>query len=326
MNAGPASDANNSQRSKRGAGAAPALCLLVALLQLGGCALGFNPQRYPEASSIPDAGIEVPIRVIRNVPFVQVRVNESAPLWFLVDTGSFACIIDDDAADALGMKRELRFGTQTTTAGTRFGRMDQVRFDSISIGGAEFRAFDGMATDLSELERLVGHPFHGVVSVPLISQGIWTIDYPWETLRIAPETAAWPNDEHTLEFMWSDTLPAIIIRVGEEEFSAEIDTGSTGGFDFSKDDAKRLVLDRSAVIHSSHLTLNGVVWEEIVRLEGTVHLGALSFERPLVSLSRDTMIGGEVLRDCVFSIDGGRQRVRIENAERGAAREGRKAP
>lgn len=291
------------------------LAALAGATLLGGCAMGFNPQREPMAVEIPAEGVEVPITLVRNVPFVQVRVGDSEGLWFIVDTGCFACLIDDDAAAQLGMKRRMRFGSSVTSAGKQFGRLDLVAFESLTIGGATFGDFEGMVTDLSELAGVIEHPFQGVIGGGLIDSGVWTIDYPGETLRIRPASYELARDERTLPLVWREMMPTIMIRVGEKEFSAEIDTGSTGGLGFSHEDGRRLSISRDGSNRTRHATLNGDAVEEVARLDATVTIGPLTLERPMVRLGRDTVLGGEVFRECAFTIDCARQLVRIEKME-----------
>src|SRR5919205_647703 len=42
--------------------------------------------------------------LINNLPLVQARINNSAPLWFIFDTGATNTVIDAKRAAALGLK------------------------------------------------------------------------------------------------------------------------------------------------------------------------------------------------------------------------------
>lgn len=300
----------------RGGSALFSACAVVAMaLLLGGCAMGFNPRRVPDAVQIPAEGISVPIDVAHNLAFVQASVNGSEPLWFMIDTGAFSVIIDDDAAVAAGMKRDLRFGTHSTSAGDHFGRMDLGRFDSFQIGGAAFGGFEGLIADLSHLAETVEHPFDGVIGIPLMYSSVWTIDYARKQLRLARAMPELADDPAAIPFMYSGDTPAIEIQIGHTTLSAEIDTGSTGGLDLDDADAKRVPLQDGPRISTKHKTLTGEVWEQWVRLEATLRIGPLTFERPMANLSRDTRFGGEVFDGCAFTIDCAQQLVRIERVE-----------
>ncbi|GEM_PF-4395654 len=292
-----------------------AALLWVALL-LGGCAMGFNPQRVPEAVEIPTEGAKVPIEVVHNLAFVPVRVNGSEPLWFLIDTGAFTTIIDDDAATRIGLKRSMRFGRHVTSAGEYFGRMDLGSFDTLQVGAVTFSGFEGLVSDLSQLARVVEHPFDGVIGIPLMHSSVWTIDYARKELRLAQEMPELADDAAALPFMFRNDAPVMDIRIGDQILSAEIDTGNTGGLDLSEEDAKRVPLINDEVkIKNKHRTLSGVVWQEWVRVDGIVTIGPLTFDRPLANLARETMFGCELLQGCVFTIDCARQLVRIEKVD-----------
>lgn len=233
----------------------------------------------------------------------------------MIDTGAFTMIIDDDAAAAAGLKRHARFGTHSTSAGDHFGRMDLGRFDSFRIGGATFGGFEGLVADLSHLAESVEHPFDGVIGIPLMYSSVWTIDYAGRQLRLVREMPELADDAAAIPFMYSGNTPAIEIQIGHATLSAEIDTGSTGGLDLDEADAKRVPLEDGPRMSVKHRTLSGEVWEQWVRVEATLRIGPLTFERPMVNLSRDTMFGGEILEGCALTIDCARQVVRIERVE-----------
>jgi len=291
--------------------------LLWVALWLAGCAMGFNPQRIPEAVEIPIEGVKVPIEVVHNLAFVPVRVNGSEPLWFLIDTGAFAVIIDDDAATRIGLRRSVRYGRHVTSAGEYVGRMDLGSFETLQVGAATFGDFEGLVSDLSQLAKVVEHPFDGVIGIPLMHSSVWTIDYAHKELRLAQEMPELADDAAAMPFTFRDGAPVMDICVGDQILSAEIDTGNTGGLDLSEEDGKRVPLINDELkFRNKHRTLSGVVWQEWVRVDGMVTIGPLKFDRPLANLARETMFGCELLQGCVFTIDCAQQLVRIEQVEK----------
>jgi hypothetical protein len=51
----------------------------------------------------PDAKMTIPFELSRNGVFFQVRVNNSNPLWLIIDSGSAANYIDLTTADKIGL-------------------------------------------------------------------------------------------------------------------------------------------------------------------------------------------------------------------------------
>lgn len=289
----------------------PLWVLFAAAAFSGGCGLKFDPQRHPQAIMIPEQGVEERITLIKNLPLVQVYLGDAGPYWFGVDTGCAMCFVDDDVALALEMKRKMRFGRIVTSAGTSSGRMDVARFESLRIGEAQFDSFEGLVSDLALLERHMKHPMHGIIGMPVIEQGVWTIDYPGSALRIESAATELPADDRTLEFVWSGNTPALHINMGERQLCAEIDTGSANGMIISASDARKLELDLDGSIRTRHLSLNGAFWQDLVRLDGEVTFGPVTLSDLMVHLGRETMIGGAVLSRFVLSIDSARRRIRF---------------
>ncbi|HEX8686622.1 MAG TPA: retropepsin-like aspartic protease, partial [Pyrinomonadaceae bacterium] len=50
------------------------------------------------------AAAKIPFELYANIPFVRARVNNSPPLWFMLDTGASGSLIDARRARRLGLK------------------------------------------------------------------------------------------------------------------------------------------------------------------------------------------------------------------------------
>lgn len=290
--------------------------ILALLLPLGACWPFFNARNEPALVEIPAEGVDIPLDVHHNLPLVQVRVNGSEPLWFVVDTGSFATCIDDDVAAKIGLDHQKRLGLLTTGAGTRFGRMDQAVIDRLEIGGATYGGFYAMVKDLADLEGILDHPFHGIVGIRLINENVWTIDYPGRNLRIDAAMPELANDEYTAPFTFRGDIPAVEIRVGDATLTAEIDTGSTGALMLSEDDARRVPKVADDIpLEGLSTTLTGDVKTEYVQLDAPVFIGPTKSNRPRVEIGDTTTIGGAVLINFSFTIDGKRQLIRLRPSD-----------
>ncbi len=80
----------------------------IALAALAVLAAG-QGRREPVAESRPAAerkSTEIPFELSSNKPFVQVRVNDSDPLWFIFDTGAGGYCITRRRADLMGLQLE----------------------------------------------------------------------------------------------------------------------------------------------------------------------------------------------------------------------------
>ena len=89
-------------------------CSLITLLALSAAPAIAQPVKQGRPAGIP-------IEITSNKPFVPVRVNESEPMWFVLDTGcAGGCYIPRRRAEQLGLEiqgeTEIHTGAATQLA------------------------------------------------------------------------------------------------------------------------------------------------------------------------------------------------------------------
>ena len=109
-------------------------------LLFSSCAKAQNTERTVSTTSANSAEGEnarsVPIEVVGNLIFLQARVNNSEPLWFILDSGATDSGIDPSRARALGLRVE---GTSRVSgAGENSTNVCLARGVSLSGSGANF--------------------------------------------------------------------------------------------------------------------------------------------------------------------------------------------
>src|SRR5262245_38487849 len=62
--------------------------------------------------------VSVPLSIHDDIPYAKVRVNESNPLWFIIDSGASGCVIDLKKCRDLGIPTEGRAKGTGAGAGT----------------------------------------------------------------------------------------------------------------------------------------------------------------------------------------------------------------
>src|SRR6266550_3808572 len=65
-----------------------------------------NPSPHPPQVRFTsgNSSLKIPFELSNNLILVQARVNESAPRWFILDTGASSTVIDSQLAKALRLK------------------------------------------------------------------------------------------------------------------------------------------------------------------------------------------------------------------------------
>jgi len=125
----------------------------------------------------------IPFEFINKHIFIPVRVNDSRPLWFVLDTGDQYAVINSDTANSLGLKlrgqvRVGGAGSQTLTGAF----VDDAKFVLQGLKG--FIQPVTLALPIGHLAPRLGQDFDGIIGSEFISQFVVEIDYQARVLRL----------------------------------------------------------------------------------------------------------------------------------------------
>jgi len=121
------------------------------------------------------SALRIPFELSSNVIFLQVRVNGSQSLWFVLDTGASLTIIDVERAKLSGIKFSI-VGKAEGAGGSPVdaGLAKDVSF---SLTGLDFQAHQTGVISLSDLNRYTGRTVDGVLGHNFFSRFVVEIDY-----------------------------------------------------------------------------------------------------------------------------------------------------
>jgi hypothetical protein len=110
----------------------------------------------------------VRLEIHEDIPDAEVRVNGSGPLWFVVDSGASACVVDKAQGKALGISTAGRYqGTGAGAGPVDFSIVTDVRF---TVAEQSFKTDKSYAIDLSGVstpkDRKLAGLLHGRVRLP----------------------------------------------------------------------------------------------------------------------------------------------------------------
>ena len=240
----------------------------------------------------------IPFELYGNQIFVRVRVNNSGPFWFVVDSGAGGWIVDRAHAVRLGLRLE-----QETAQGTGAGSGS---YDVSYVKDVSFRLSDFTipvpligVIDLSNNRSQIGREIEGLVGYDFFEKFIVEIDYEAKIIRLFdPKTYLYSGV--------GETIPIAVDREARNPFlTAEItvqgaapqlrklliDTGSNDALDDSFV-AKSTGPKREAV---SGVGL-GKEFKSTVGTVSRVRLGAVSLENVYAGAGGVALVGGEILR------------------------------
>lgn len=118
---------------------------------------------------------------------VPVRINDSGPFPFVLDTGATVTCVDETLADELKLPEPV--GTIGVGGGLEgLGRMRLVSLDSVTLGGATVRNLRGCAVDLASMQK-VGLDVRGLLGLNFLREYRVTLDFARQTVRLEPPSA-----------------------------------------------------------------------------------------------------------------------------------------
>jgi PDZ domain-containing protein/aspartyl protease len=262
---------------------------------------------------------------------LRTRVNDSEPLWFVLDSGAGSrFIVDRRRADRLGL--ELRGRARSTGAGASSYEMTFASHVRIALAGLDLPPQTVSVISLSPLEPFAGHSLDGVLGFGLFSRYVVAIDYAARKVDFyEPRSYRYSGSGIRLPLTTEGNhfyVPAKIAMPGRAAFEGRlmVDTGAAmATVVFSRPSVERhglLALIEKKILDRSLPGLGGEV-SQILSRAATIQLGGLTIHRPTVSLSQDTagalaspgfdgVLGGELLRRFKVIFDPARRRLILE--------------
>jgi hypothetical protein len=133
------------------------------------------------------------------------RVNGSRPLWFMLDTGAEATIVNKTRMSELGIQA---FGASSINGGgnsTEFAFADVARFEVGDVVLVDQRVG---VIDLSGLEKIYGMPMGGLLGYDFFSRFVVRVDYDAKTIDLLePSDYAYAGSGPTVPFVLEGRCP-----------------------------------------------------------------------------------------------------------------------
>jgi hypothetical protein len=192
----------------------------------GLAACGSMPASAPAPTAAPDDETVLPMTLVDNRVFVDVRVDGQGPFAFLLDTGSGESIVSPALASS------LRLPPTSTGSGSGAGEQrvswDVVHVSSLTAGSWSLGPADLPAIDMSVLNRVIGFPrFDGVLGAEIFHGHVVTIDVARSQVSLVPTSRFVPPAgavavPFTLD---EEEMPTITASVAGLAGLFEVDTG-----------------------------------------------------------------------------------------------------
>ena len=159
--------------------------------------------------------------------FLQARINNSEPLYFLLDTGATWSFLDPSKAEALSLKTEGQrtiLGGGATPVGITFAHGL-----SLDISGAKL---SNQTFAIAPIKIKSTRPVAGIIGSPFFKQYIVAIDYRARSLSLFdPQRYQYSGSGDVIPFELQEEIPAVRVRLAigtrsPVEAKLMVDTGA----------------------------------------------------------------------------------------------------
>ena len=288
-----------------------AICLLLSLATAAGAA--------------PAWPVDVPLTMEKNLPLVQIKVNATHALTFILDSAAAGCVIDRERAAAIGLTETGSAMSSGSGGAQAVGLYARVKLEvgSLTLPPQQCYAFDMKAL------KFKGQ-VDGIIGAPLFAKHIVEIDYPGLRMRVFAPEAFRPRPNAVALPLRMTTGPVVRGSVklrGRQpvDLDMQLDTGSAHVITLCTPFVDRLKLLDAAEEMADGKTLGfgGGSADVTGRIEA-VRVGPFAMERPVVRFARQTMgslgseknysgnLGGEFLKRYRVTFDFARLKLYLE--------------
>lgn len=145
---------------------------------------------------------------LNSLIFVEARVNDSAPMWFLLDTASTFSFLDTAKAETLGIKVEKVEGQDTITGGgggaigISFGKGVALDVSGVKLPNQTFA--------ITAWKKRYDRNVVGLIGAPFFKQFVVEIDYQARRLIVhKSQRYQYSGKGAILPLTFSDEIPAV---------------------------------------------------------------------------------------------------------------------
>ena len=253
-----------------------------------------------------------PLEIIHDKPYVSLMVNGRGPFRFLIDTGTGGqALVTPELAAELLLPAVGR-AHLTDPSGLGEQRSETTWIDSLNVAGVEF----------SDVEAVVHNLYgdancQGVLGFTLFEDYLLTLDFPGHRLTLTSGELNGDSGGSVLPFRMPHGVPIVPLKIGEQQFDAQIDSGGTG-LSVPLNDSRELKFQETPVAFASGESLSTKFEIKAARLQGDIKLGPYTFRRAFVEINAAfplVNIGSTPLQHFVITFDQVNELVRLYSSE-----------
>ncbi len=270
--------------------------------------------------------LRIPFELSGNLVLLQATVNNSAPLWFILDTGATDSVIDSQLAKTLSLKV---IGRTVGTGGAGTATALIFRGTTLKLRNVEAVNLTLYGFPLDSLSAPFGRRISGVIGNDILKQLVVEVDYVSQVLNFYEPASYQYSGAGVVIPITLEGYPFVRARITLDgrrviEGKFEIDSGATNAIMFNTPFVDRNKLLEG--ISKSNQVRTGGLGGSAVAFSGrlkSMSLGSLQLENLIARFSRarrgddasakyDGLIGDDILRRFRVVFDYSRRRMMLE--------------
>ena len=200
----------------------------------------------------------IKITLVKNVPLVDGKINDSEGLKFLIDTGVDPSVIDANAARRLGLPVDESNVSEASGSGDDAGlAIMRSSIQGLQIDGRKFETFNALAADLSSFSNALATPLAGILGYSFISGKVIRFDFKAHEIALSSSFEDLPMASTPTSSTYcaplrtnspDDPIPVFDIVIDGEPIAVSLDTGKSSGIEFYKPVWERLQLPSTSLV------------------------------------------------------------------------------
>jgi hypothetical protein len=268
---------------------------------------------------------EVPIDTDLGLVWIEVSVNGSEPLPFLLDTGFDYSVIDAGIAAGLSLAVSDPDTVPQPGGAVEIGLAEGV---TIGVPGGELHDWTLRAIPIAAAARIVGREFSGILGHDVLAERVWRIDYEARTLTVYEPSSVLPvrGAELAVEVIAAEPFIEAVIEqphAGSIPGRFKLDTGSTdvAGLNLNFHEGAGVLAPNQATIPVPGVAVGGETTGILYRI-GAFRIGPYSISAPVIGATLESggfenradagTIGGAALRQFTLTLDYPHDRILLE--------------
>ncbi len=261
---------------------------------------------------------ELPMQIIKGLPYIEAKINGQGPFLFGFDTGFGGEVeLDSTLALQLGLKP-----TGQMEMGDPSGRNSRVigitSVKQLELGNIELNSSNVILRNRRAMPGM--EKVAGILGMSLFKSYLITIDFPKKRFLIKRGSLGKADGKNIFNYVSSGCgVPGIQIKVGQYDLIAFLDTRAMSSYFILPDSlVQKLQLATPPKVVGKARTVNNEITISEVQIKDVILVGNNIYSSPTItypSLNNTGVIGSKALREYAISIDQKNKRLRLDRTK-----------